>query len=461
MRSEKIWKPSLLIAGISSAAMALYHFWLPYQWGWESKLSNTPAALSWGLFSINFFFSVLLLGGSIITFIVAFKRTETNTLAYASMLGMGVFWVVNAIYQIIIPFPLPDNLAILRWSLLAFAVLVAFLYLLPLIWALHSKSSKVIGVSMALSGGLLLTGYALLQANSYPTIPSGGLEAEQYKSPLETPSQLEVPRTTQPSQTEVAQQNPKGGANSLSKTSSAAQRASIDQVRAIFTRAQTLYYNAGTPDEFREGPEQLQAAEATLKTLIQSDRNDAMTFYWLGQVQFLLGTYWGSTIDSWGIQPDQGRAQEYFEAAWESAKRAVRIDERLAEAHRLIGEAMMRLLKYKGTFFALSNNGLAKQEAERAIQLDAKNATAQIVLGLWYMNAPAFVGGNLSRATELFTQAIGLARDEHEKFLAHLWLGQALVKHQEMEKAREHFQQALAIYPNSRQAKSLLDHSSK
>ncbi|MBI3661002.1 hypothetical protein HY230_11120, partial [Candidatus Acetothermia bacterium] len=371
MRPEKIWKPSLLIAGISSAAMALYHFWLPYQWNWESELSNRSAALSWGLFSINFFFSILLLEGSIITLIVAFKRTEINTLAYASVLGMGVFWAVNAIYQIIIPLPLPDNLAILRWSLLAFAVLVAVLYLLPLIWALHSKSSKVIGVSMVLAGGLLLTGYALLQANSYPTVHSGGPQAEQYKSLIETSSQLEVPRTTQPSQTEITPQNP-NGVNSLSKASSAVQPASVDQVRAIFTRARTLYYNAGTLNEFREGREQLQAAEAALKSLIQSGRNDAMIFYWLGQVQFLLGTYWGATIDNWGIQPDQSRAQQYFEAAWESAKRAVRIDERLAEAHRLIGEAMMRLLKYKGTFFALSNNGLAKQEAERAIQLDAK-----------------------------------------------------------------------------------------
>ncbi len=45
--------------------------------------------------------------------------------------------------------------------------------------------------------------------------------------------------------------------------------------------------------------------------------------------------------------------------------------------------------------------------------------------------------GDLEKATEL-------ACDEHEKFLGHQWLGQALVKRGETEGERERFQSALA-----------------
>ena len=41
---------------------------------------------------------------------------------------MGIFWVINAAYQVVIPFPVPRSLVAVRWSLLAFPVIVAACY---------------------------------------------------------------------------------------------------------------------------------------------------------------------------------------------------------------------------------------------------------------------------------------------------------------------------------------------
>src|SRR6266513_571751 len=56
-------KISLAIAGSSSAAMGSYHFFLPSMLHWDRFVTKIPDSIQWALFSINFFFSYLLLAG--------------------------------------------------------------------------------------------------------------------------------------------------------------------------------------------------------------------------------------------------------------------------------------------------------------------------------------------------------------------------------------------------------------
>jgi len=128
MRLSAIWKACLLAAGICSAAMAVYHFWMPYQFDWTSKLRATPPAIAWGSFMINFCFSVLLVWAAAMTILAAFRWTKQDAVTLCTVWGMGVFWVLNAGYQALFPMPLPENLRAVGWFLLGFAVLVAFLY---------------------------------------------------------------------------------------------------------------------------------------------------------------------------------------------------------------------------------------------------------------------------------------------------------------------------------------------
>lgn len=140
MRLAAIWKASLLAAGICTAAMAVYHFWMPYQWDWTSKLRATPPAIAWGAFMINFCFSVFLVWGAAMTILAAFRWTKQDAVTRCAVWGMGVFWVLNAGYQTLFPMPLPEHLRAVGWLLLGFAVLVAFLYTVAIVVSLSTIS---------------------------------------------------------------------------------------------------------------------------------------------------------------------------------------------------------------------------------------------------------------------------------------------------------------------------------
>ncbi len=118
---------SLLAAGILTAGMGLYHFWLPAQFGWSETLSHDRMLL-WALLSINTFFSYLLLGGGVLTVAIAVRPGPRDPVSGWFAATMTGFWLLNATYQLFLPMPLPPRLAVLRWVLLAFALVVLILY---------------------------------------------------------------------------------------------------------------------------------------------------------------------------------------------------------------------------------------------------------------------------------------------------------------------------------------------
>ena len=236
---------------------------------------------------------------------------------------------------------------------------------------------------------------------------------------------------------------------------------SVEQAQARLGQAYKLFYDPANAEEFRKGREQLQSAEVGLNALIKRSLDTAEAFHLLGQVRFALGEYLETGVEAWGVQPDEKAAALCFEASLKSAERAIELDKRHSDAHRLNAEAIMRLIKYKGWMFAASKSPKARKVVEQAIQLDHINARAHLALGRWYLFAPERFGGDVDKAQLAFTGALELAHGEHERFLAHVWLGQALVRRDETERAREHFESALAIYPNSSWAKGLLESSRK
>jgi hypothetical protein len=128
MNRAAIWKTSLLAAGICSAAMAGYHFWMPLQFRWAEKMRATPPAIAWGAHMINFCFSVLLVWGALMTVLAALRWTRQDAVTRGVAWGMGGFWVLNAAYQALIPMPLPEPMRAVGWFLLGFAVVVSLLY---------------------------------------------------------------------------------------------------------------------------------------------------------------------------------------------------------------------------------------------------------------------------------------------------------------------------------------------
>ena len=138
MKSERIARGCLLIAGIMTAAMALYHFRLPYIWNWEKFVTNIPSPIRWGVFSINFFLSFLLLGGGVLTILASLKKTKKDLVSYGVLFSMGLFWIVNFLYQIVIPMPAPPKI---RSILLVFAALLVTLYIFPTLLFLRNRKN--------------------------------------------------------------------------------------------------------------------------------------------------------------------------------------------------------------------------------------------------------------------------------------------------------------------------------
>jgi len=134
-------KVCLVIAGISSTAMALYHFGLPTFFDWENYARGLPPVIHWALFSLNFFFSFLLLCGGLATIPVALRWDKREFSGYALVLGMGAFWLANALYQTTRPMPLPERLTWLSWLLMAFAYTISFLYLFSCFLSLRRGSA--------------------------------------------------------------------------------------------------------------------------------------------------------------------------------------------------------------------------------------------------------------------------------------------------------------------------------
>lgn len=118
----------LLLAGLLTAFMALYHFWLPYLFHWGDALTHVPM-VRWGLLILNASFSYLLLAGGVMTVVIAWRPELKARAGRMVLVAMAGYWVFNGLYQVVLPMPMPSRLAPLRWGFLGFALSVALLYL--------------------------------------------------------------------------------------------------------------------------------------------------------------------------------------------------------------------------------------------------------------------------------------------------------------------------------------------
>src|ERR1700704_4865330 len=94
---------ALAVAASSSCLMGAYHFFLPSMFHWDRFVTKVPGAIRWGLFSINFFFSFLLLAGGILTFVALRRLHRSLPPDRGVLLAMAGFWIANTLYQLIIP----------------------------------------------------------------------------------------------------------------------------------------------------------------------------------------------------------------------------------------------------------------------------------------------------------------------------------------------------------------------
>jgi hypothetical protein len=124
---------ALTIAASCSSAMGAYHFFLPSMFHWSNFLTKVPQPIPWALFSINFFFSFLLLAGGILTFVVLRALLRSSHSDRGILFAMAAFWLANTLYQIFIPMPLPARMWPLHVVLGGFATMTTLAYVVSLL----------------------------------------------------------------------------------------------------------------------------------------------------------------------------------------------------------------------------------------------------------------------------------------------------------------------------------------
>ena len=151
---------------------------------------------------------------------------------------------------------------------------------------------------------------------------------------------------------------------------------------------------------------------------------------------------------------DKKKSESYAEAGMNYAKTAVSRNPSNAEYHRLLGELCGQVIPANPFLGALKYGQCARDEINKAIELDSKLALAYVTQGVGNYYLPASMGGGVDLALKDFDKAIALNANLAE---AYLWKGIALRKANRNTEARQALQRALQIDPNRVWAKQELD----
>jgi tetratricopeptide (TPR) repeat protein len=205
---------------------------------------------------------------------------------------------------------------------------------------------------------------------------------------------------------------------------------------------------AGTELEQARDRQDRQALEKIAENLSRASQQkaDADSFYrsalaqsYLAQVGMELG--------------DKAQAKAAAESGIRSARRAIALKPNTAEYHRILGTLCGQVIP-ANVLAGLKYGRCARDEINKAIELDPDSSDAYLSRGVGNYYLPAAFGGGVELAIRDFHQAIKLNPNSAE---AHLWLGIALRKAKRNAEARQEFAKSLSLNPNRLWAKQQLD----
>jgi len=184
----------------------------------------------------------------------------------------------------------------------------------------------------------------------------------------------------------------------------------------------SLLAMAGTP-EWDRAHELYQRTEykQALSVLLRQANPDVGTLQLIGQSHFMLADY--------------KRASDTFE-------KAIRLNPQSSELHHWMGRAWGRRAETASILTAPGYASKARQEFEKAVQLDPLNQEALNDLFDYYLEAPGFLGGGIQKAEALAKHIAEL--DVAEGYYAQAQVDQ---KRKEFKSAEEHLRRAAELAP--------------
>jgi tetratricopeptide (TPR) repeat protein len=161
--------------------------------------------------------------------------------------------------------------------------------------------------------------------------------------------------------------------------------------------------------------------EAALKLLLPVSPKDGAVHELIGKNYYMLGDY--------------KKASEFFE-------KAVAANPDNSAHYHWLGKAFGRRAETSSPFTAPGYASKARQNFEKAVQLDPKNQEAVNDLFEYYLEAPGFLGGGLDKAAKLAEQIS--AADPIEGYYAQSRLAE---KRKEFGKAEQQLRRAAELAP--------------
>jgi tetratricopeptide (TPR) repeat protein len=140
---------------------------------------------------------------------------------------------------------------------------------------------------------------------------------------------------------------------------------------------------------------------------------------------------------------DKNKARAAAEAGIKFAQRAVAAKADSAEYHRMLGTLCGQVIP-ANVVAGLKWGNCAKDEVEKAVQMDATSALNFVSRGVGYYYLPPLFGGGVPMAIKDFEKAIAL---DPKLDQAHLWLGIALRKAGRNADAHRELQKAVDLNP--------------
>lgn len=212
---------------------------------------------------------------------------------------------------------------------------------------------------------------------------------------------------------------------------------------------------------------QIEQATATmnlteLQRLTQSTQgyDQALAHYRLGLSQNIMG-------QRDNAKQQLAKAQAALTSLIEQAEQSSEADETLGEYYALLGQVygyQTVLHPVKSAYYGFK----AQQTLAKAKALAPQSPRVYLVDGIGAYNTPSMFGGSKSKALADMTRAIALyAEDDKQSGYywglaeAHTWQGLAYSDLQQVEKAKQSWQHALAVNPNYGWAKMLLSAQAK
>jgi tetratricopeptide (TPR) repeat protein len=196
----------------------------------------------------------------------------------------------------------------------------------------------------------------------------------------------------------------------------------------------------------RQDKAALERAASELMAVASKADADATAHYRLALVQSYLAEI---AME----QRDKVVAKNAAETGIKSAERAVALQPKVAEHHRILGTLCGQIIP-ANVMLGLKYGRCAQDSINKAIELDPKSAMAYVSRGVGNYYLPSMFGGGADIAIRDFHKALELNPKLAE---AHLWMGIALRKANRNDEARKAILKSVELNPNRVWAKQQLD----